>query len=224
MRTTDPADIRCALLAAGFSPIPLRGKKPAFDEWQKKFETNDAEIQLWGSMWPDATNTGILTKFTPAIDIDIMVPDAAAAIEELAREWFGEHGDILVRFGNAPKRAVLLRTDEPFKKIVGLFTAPDGSEHKIEILGDGQQIVVHGIHPDIHKPYSWHGGEPWTTPREQLPYAREAEARAFLDQASQLLIDNFGFVHKGGSKQKATNGAASDTEHHRRADWGELFS
>src|SRR5262245_33782837 len=76
---TDPADIRRALLAAGFSPLPLRGKKPAFDGWQKKLETNDEEIRLWDSMWPDATNTGILTKFTPAIDIDIMVPDAAAA-------------------------------------------------------------------------------------------------------------------------------------------------
>jgi Bifunctional DNA primase/polymerase, N-terminal len=132
---TDTADIRCALLAAGFLPLPLRGKKPAFDEWQKKLQTNDAEIRLWGSMWPNATNTGILTKFTPAIDIDIMVPDAAAATEELVREWFGEHGNILVRFGKVPKRAVLLRTDEPFKKIVGLFTAPDGSEQKSRFSG-----------------------------------------------------------------------------------------
>jgi hypothetical protein len=50
---TDPADTRCALLATGFSPLPLRGKKPAFDEWQKKVETNDAEIRLWGLMWPN---------------------------------------------------------------------------------------------------------------------------------------------------------------------------
>ena len=135
MSTTDPTSIRCALLAAGFSPLPLRGKKPAFDEWQKKLETNAGEIQLWGSVWSDAKNTGILTKFTPAIDIDIMVRDAAAAVEELGpAEWFGEHGDILVQFGQAPKRALLLRTDEPFKKFVGLFTAPDGSEQKIEIL------------------------------------------------------------------------------------------
>ena len=165
---TDPTETRRALLAAGYSPIPVKGKRPTFDEWQKKLETNDAEIRLWDSMWPNATNTGILTKFTPAIDIDIMVPDAAAAVEELAREAFTEHGHILVRFGQAPKRAILLRTDEPFKKIVALFTAPDGGEHKIEILGEGQQIVAHGIHPDIRKPYWWHGGEPWTTPREQF--------------------------------------------------------
>ena len=217
---TDPADIRCALLAAGFSPLPLRGKKPAFDEWQKKLETNDEEIQLWNLIYANATNTGILTKFTPAIDIDIMVPDAAAAVEDLAREWFGESGDILARFGEAPKRAVLLRTNEPFKKIVGLFTAPDGSEQKIEILGDGQQIVVAGIHPDTKRDYSWHGGEPWTTPREQLPYVRDAEVRAFLEQASQILIEDFGFKPKGGSKRTADDRG----EHHDRVDWGELFA
>ena len=220
-----PTFVRCELLAGGFSPIPVNGKRPVFDEWQKKLETNAAEIQLWASMWSDAKNTGILTKFAPAIDIDIMVPDAAEAIEELVREWFGEHGDILVQFGEAPKRAVLLRTDEAFKKIVGLFTAPDGSEHKIEILGDGQQIVAHGIHPDIHKPYSWHGGEPWRTPRERLPYVREAEARAFLEQASRLLTDDFGFVDKGGSKQKSNGqGAAGGTEYRGRTDWGQLFA
>jgi hypothetical protein len=153
-----------------------------------------------------------------------MVRDAAAAVEALAREWFGEHGDILVRFGKAPKRAVLLRTDEPFKKIVGLFTAPDGSEQKIEILADGQQIVVAGVHPDTQRDYSWHGGEPWTTPREQLPYVREADIRAFLNQASQVLTEDFGFTERSGSKQKATDGAAGSAEHHRRADWGELFA
>ena len=200
---TKAGDIRRGLVASGFSPLPLNGKAPVLKEWQSKLKTNDGEIQLWDSMYPNAVNTGILTKFTPAIDIDIIVPDAAASIEGLARETFGEHGDILVRFGNQPKRAVLLQTDEPFAKMARSFTAPDGSEQKIEILADGQQIVVAGIHPDIQRHYSWHGGEPWTTPREQLPYVREHDMQAFLEQASRVLIEDFGFVDKGGSKRKA---------------------
>ena len=40
------------------------------------------------------------------------------AVEELARERFEERGYVLVRIGKAPKRAVLLRTDTPFPKIV----------------------------------------------------------------------------------------------------------
>src|SRR5262249_10122162 len=116
-RIHTPRSVRRAVRGKGYSPIPINGKKPdMLKGWQEKHQTNDAEIQLWDKMWPNATNTGILTKFTPAIDIDLMVPDAAEAIEQLAREWFGEHGDILVRFGQTPKRAILLRTDEPFRK------------------------------------------------------------------------------------------------------------
>ena len=103
-------EIRRALLASGYSPLPLNGKAPVLKEWQSKLQTNDGEIQLWDSMYPNATNTGILTQRTPAIDIDIIVPEAAEAIEALARETFGEHGDIITRFGHAPKRAILLRT------------------------------------------------------------------------------------------------------------------
>jgi hypothetical protein len=161
--TPAPADIRLALRNAGFLPLPVNGKAPVLKGWQKRTETSVGDIDIWSKLYPFANNTGILTLHTPAIDIDITAPDAAAAVEELARAHFGEHGDILVRFGKPPKRAILLRTDEPFEKTAQLFTAPDGSEQKIEILASGQQVVVHGIHPDIAKPYSWHGGEPWTT-------------------------------------------------------------
>jgi hypothetical protein len=66
-----------------------------------------------------------------------------------------------VRTGRAPKRALLFRTDVPFKKIsTPIFFSPDGCTHKVEILGWGQHIVVHGIHPDTHAPYTWCGGEP----------------------------------------------------------------
>ena len=44
------------------------------------------------------------------------------------------------------------------------------------------------------------------------------------NQASQVLTEDFGFTERSGSKQKATDGAAGSAEHHRRADWGELFA
>ena len=119
----------------------------------------------------------------PTIDIDIMHPEAAAAIEALAREHFEERGYILVRFGKAPKRAILLRTDEPFKKIVRKFAMPDGSEQKLEVLSNGQQVVCYGLHKDTHQPYSWHGGEPGAVKREDLPYVRQADTKAFIDAA-----------------------------------------
>jgi Bifunctional DNA primase/polymerase, N-terminal len=152
--------LRQALADAGFSPIPCNGKKPPMEEWQKKLVTNPAEIALWSRLFPEATNTGILTRVTPTIDANILNPEAAEAIEALIRERLEERGYILVRTGRAPKHAIPLRTDVPLKKIVGNVVAPDGSAQKVELLGDGQRVVVHGIHPETGRPYGWHGGEP----------------------------------------------------------------
>ena len=70
------------------------------------------------------------------------------------REHYEESGYVLVRIGRAPKRAFLFRTIEPFSKIVINFVARNGGEpEKLEFLGDGQQVVVAGIHPDTRQPY-----------------------------------------------------------------------
>ena len=63
---------------------------------------------------------------------------------------------MLVRTGQAPKRAILLRTDTPFKKVTGNIITPNGNtDEKIELLANGQQVVVFGAHPKTGKPYSW---------------------------------------------------------------------
>ena len=65
------------------------------------------------------------------------------------RERYEEAGYVLTRIGRPPKRAFLFRTEEPFKKITVNFLARNGGEtEKLEFLGDGQQVVVVGIHPD----------------------------------------------------------------------------
>ena len=71
-----------------------------------------------------------------------------------------ERGHILVRIGKAPKRAIPFRTEVPFAKITANVVAPHGRTEKIEFLGDGQQVVAFGIHPETKQRYNWHGGEP----------------------------------------------------------------
>ena len=93
---------------------------------------------------PSATNTGIITADTPAIDIDVLDPAVADELQCMVEQMIGTSA---VRTGLAPKRALLFRTDTPFKKLDATYTSPDGRTHKVEILGWGQQIVVHGIHP-----------------------------------------------------------------------------
>jgi len=196
-------ELRLQLRKAGFDPIPVEGKIPHIKSWHTKFNVSVAEIRLWEKSYHLAHNTGVLAKFTSGLDIDIMHEAAAKAVEDLAREHFQEHGDIYVRFGLPPKRLIPLRTDEPFPKLSRVFSepkGPDGKEPKIEVLCDGQQYVVAGIHPDTGRPYRWFGGDLTTIKRENLPYVRREDMERFLNAAVKLLVEEFGFVLAGTSK------------------------
>ena len=222
-----PIDLRMQLLNAGYDPIPCNGKRPAMEDWASRDKTNPAEIGMWSSPggYPYAQNTGVRCKFTPVLDIDIMNEEVSRAVEDLARESFEEHGTVIVRTGQAPKRAVPLRTDEPFKKMSRSFIPANGiydpnKPPKIEILCDGQQCICFGIHPDTRQRYLWHGGEPGQIPREELPYVREADMVAFLDAAERLLAEQFGW--QAMAKRPKANGG-DGASHGGPADWAWLF-
>jgi Bifunctional DNA primase/polymerase, N-terminal len=213
---TPVATLRLQLRKAGYHPVPCEGKAVYMNGWENKFDSSDDEIRLWDQVWHLARNTGVLAKFTPGLDIDIMDAAAADAVEALAREHFEERGNILIRFGLPPKRLVPLRTDEPFKKLARVFTAPNGQNHKIEVLGSGQQWIALGIHPDTHCPYGWHGGELTTTPREDLPYVRADDMENFLNAAADLLLKEFNYTV--AAEPPAGNGPDAPP-----ADWGWLI-
>jgi hypothetical protein len=213
-----PTARRLRLLENGYAPLPIEGKRPPLKDWQKKPATNAAEIELWEKVHPQATNTGILTQLTPTLDIDITNPEAAEAVEALARERFEERGFVLVRTGEAPKRAILLRTNTPFKKITGTIVTPTGDTgQKIELLADGQQVVVFGTHPKTGKPYSWFGGEPTSIEHEELPYVSEDEAKQFVAEALALLVKDFGY--RLPTAHSTETGKANG---HDPANWGGL--
>jgi hypothetical protein len=204
----------------GFNPLPLSGKRPAFEGWQKRTDATEHEISYWERSYPAAENTGVLTKFAPTFDIDVLDHEAAAAVERLARERFEELGNFLVRVGNFPRRAIPIRTDAPFKKITALLISPGGEEEKLEFLCDGQQVVVHGVHPDTLKPYAWHAdASPGKIRRQELPYIDAKAAQALFDDAVELLVREFGYrrpVKAKKAKGRATKGNGA-------ADWGEYL-
>ena len=188
---------RQQLRANDYMPIPLFGKAPPLKEWQKLTVMSCDMIALWEKVWPDAINTGVLTRLMPALDIDVLNEEAARAIEELTRERFEERGWFLVRTGQPPKRAIIFRTITPFRKLTSNLTAHGGhgtAAEKLEFLCDGQQLVVDGIHPDTGQPYRWFGGEPWRIRRDELPYIHEAEARTLIDDAATLLTNAHGYT------------------------------
>lgn len=148
------AEHGAALIDNGYNIIPIQvGKKaPGFDGWQKARSTKP-QLEDWlknGHRW---SGVGILTRHTPAIDIDVLDEDVADKIEEWVRFNIG---DTPVRVGRAPKRLMMFRTDEPFRKMrSSVYRDQFGDKHQIEILCDGQQFVAYHKHPDTGKPYKW---------------------------------------------------------------------
>jgi hypothetical protein len=217
-----PTDHRLRLRRAGFSPVPCTGKAPAPRGWQTLADASESEIESWARFFPSAENTGVLTALTPALDIDIKDPDAADAVERLVRGRFEERGEILPRFGQAPKRAILFRTDAPFKKLKYIFGEVGQAERdceKLEFMGDGQQLVVSGTHPTTNRPYTWHADRaPGEITREDLPDISEQEAKELAEACAALLINNFGYKLLTKAKAKKPNGEDTET------DWTVDFS
>jgi hypothetical protein len=176
---------RKRLLIAGYSPIPVNGKAPPVAGWQN-IEATSALIDGWADKYADATNTGILTRTIPAVDIDVLDGVVADELEAIAERMIGASA---VRTGQAPKRAMLFRVDESFDKMsTPVFVSPDGCTHKVEILCRGQQIVVHGIHPSTYAPYTWRGEEPGPElQRDSLPLLNAEKANEFITAATQCM-------------------------------------
>jgi hypothetical protein len=188
--------LRLALLANSYEPVPCWGKETHLGGWTTITITEQI-IRGWETRTREV-NTGVRTGPTPAVDIDIKDEAAALAVEEHLRARFNGTGRLMRRVGQPPKRAFLFRTEAPFAKMFEIFTAPDGSKHKIEILGDGQQFVVNGIHPDTQKPYTWADGVPWEVPAADLPLLTKEQARVWLDEATALLVAR-GWEHVGAT-------------------------
>lgn len=131
--------------------IPKGRKGPVYDNWET-LPTNEAIVTGWATNGRADANVGVRTKFTPAVDIDIL--DAAMA-KQLHAWCLKNIGPAPSRIGRAPKVLLVYATDAPFKKRNLQFQLPDGSKQKIEVLGEGQQFVAYGLHPDTGKHYVW---------------------------------------------------------------------
>jgi Bifunctional DNA primase/polymerase, N-terminal len=197
MTPAELTKLRLTLKRNGYAPLPACGKEVYLSGWPTKVDVSEAEIASWAEQHPEWSNTGINTRDVPAVDIDIMDPEAATACEDSMRDWFDGRGTIAPRFGTLPKRTILLRTAAPFRKIRADFVAPNGATHHIEILGDGQQTIVFGFNRDAKRAYSWHGDRsPLNTPRGDLPEIDEDEARELINFLSDMLVEKFGFARK----------------------------
>lgn len=169
-----------ALIDAGYTIVPIMpGKKaPGSDEWEK-LRLTKSELGKLVANGHAKHGVGILTKYTPGVDLDIRDEELSTQMEVWCRQNIG---DAPVRIGMPPKRLLLYRSSEPFRKITSKKWIDDiGCDHKVEILGDGQQFVAYHIHPDTRKPYVWlYKDGPLTTDASDLPTLSEAQGRAIV--------------------------------------------
>jgi hypothetical protein len=162
-------------VSLGYEPIPCRGKIPVFKHWQDiRIDTD--HIIAWGEDYFDAFNTGIRTRYTPAVDIDVYDAEMVEKIRQQILNFISA-GTLLERIGQPPKVLIPFHSDVPFDKIATTFNWPDGKVHKVEVLCDGQQFIAEGMHPDTGKPYQWKNDTDLSSvARKRLPIMDEALA------------------------------------------------
>ncbi len=169
------AETALKLFDNGYAPIPIRPgeKRPAVKGWSD-VRIDQAQVEAWARVHT-SHGIGLLTGNLVAIDVDILDPDIAHQMGQIVERRLGT---TLMRVGLWPKRLYLARTDTPFAKLqIG----------KLEILGQGQQLVAFGIHPDSRQPYYWPGGDsPFDIPLCDLPRVNEADCKALLSELAGL--------------------------------------
>jgi len=180
------------LIDNGYSIVPIAvGKKaPGFDNWSKARSTKP-QLDEWITSGHRQSGAGILTKHTPAVDIDVLNEEVAREAVAKALEIFGEAP---LRIGRAPKCLLLFRTETPFRKMrSNKYQDEWGDLHQIEILGEGQQFVAYHTHPDTGLPYTWpnekisdagktvKAGGPLTINANDLTDITPEQCQAFID-------------------------------------------
>jgi len=138
-----------ALRGLGYPVIPVLGKIPVLKDWQ-----NQPDAALVFENFKDH-NLGVIcggqTKIV-AIDIDVYDEDV---VKILTDKVIDDLGFAPQRIGRAPKTLFVFRCSEIQKKRKTAVFDIGGKDCAVEILGDGQQFVASGVHPDTRKKYRW---------------------------------------------------------------------
>lgn len=198
-----PLSAFAKIRAADLGKVP--GRKNGVGEWTglQDWATVAAQPALydeWGA------NVGLRTRHFPAFDID--VEDALAEeIENLVHRTLGRG---LVRHRtNSQKLAVVYRTEAPFRRM-RLWLKRGEARHLVEVLGDGQQIVIDGVHASGVAILNSQ-----ETPHE-IPTITVEQASAVLDQIQALCTQRGYECTREGYAQTAVEGTRNviDQSHH----------
>lgn len=179
------------LFSSGYPVLPAKGKKVLLDDWPT-LTIDEPTVTYWVSNGQAACNIGMrcgdasLGMALTMGDVDIYDRDVARKVAASIEQTFGP---TVERRGEAPKRGLIYTQSEPFDKIKRVWYSQDNVKHTVEWLGNGQQFIAYGMHPDINKEYAWRDDkslldcEPW-----ELPQVSEAAVLAWMDNVLPGLL------------------------------------
>jgi hypothetical protein len=186
----------------GWNVIPVKGKKPIIEGWQKGFTPQ--QVDRLAANGHANSNIGLLARTFPGVDIDVSDEQCASAIEALALRMLGSAP---IRIGTAPKRLLAYTTDAPFSKVKVYLEGPNGpidengKDYAVEILGDGQQYVIYGRHPDGHE-YTWPNNDgPGDTDAWDLTPITLDNVTKFVDAIPRYLPEGWSVRENTGGRQ-----------------------
>ncbi len=142
--------LRAAILACGLQPVAVatRGKRP----WgEGQFGENWQNTKGQPPFLAAAQNTGILCDRVRGIDGDIDDPEAAETARRIVLDILGPSTVIRTRADSA--RFLIVYRGVGRKRVIKTDAG------KVEILGQGQQFVAYGVHPDGAE-FEWLEDEP----------------------------------------------------------------
>jgi len=182
------AEVGQRILANGYNVIPIKpgNKFPVIPQWQKHRTTKE-DIGYWLSNGHAEAGVGITCGEKLAfVDFDIPEPDDAKHMETFTSIQIGFAP---IRIGNFPKRGLLFRVNRPMRKISSTIYWDDlGRKYQTEILGNGQQFVAYGIHPETGKAYVWTEGDgPVFVYIDDLPVITEEQCREIIREFEKLM-------------------------------------
>lgn len=189
-------------------PIPEGSKSPGFEGWQK-IKASRSLVKEWLATSYKNAGIGILTEYTPAVDLDISDERVCKRISDAI---LSSYGATPIRVGRNPRSLLMFKTDTPFKKMkTGKFKDEWGETHEVEILAQGQQFVAYANHKDTGKPYTWVSEtEPINQSSHDLPHIDFEIAEEIIRLAIEIFEEE-GFTRaSNGISGKTVNAADVD--------------
>jgi hypothetical protein len=160
--------------------LPLRGKAPDLPSWQvfNAAPPSDTDIHYWAQTRP---NHGIGLAIGPdqvaVIDLDFNGDGNARRARDIADQTLG-HSPVW-SVGNPPKSKL-------FYRHAGNLAIEGRTFGRFEVYIRSGQVVLYGIHPTTHQPYTWPEASPLDTAVTDLPEMTQDALNAFMEAMGPL--------------------------------------